>query len=80
MACYSCQCGWLGWRACMDDMLLLLLLLLLKYYLEENNFECLLLKEKSKIVPNRSEKLFKNEPDFKGSSCFTLIEAVMSGS
>ena len=40
-------------------MLSLLLLLLLKYYPEEKNHECLLLKQKFKNIPNRSEEWFK---------------------
>ena len=40
-------------------MLILLLLLLLKYYPEEKIFECLLLKQQWKNVPNRSEQWFK---------------------
>ena len=64
----------------MGGMLLLLLLLLLKYYPEEKNLECLLLKQKFKNVPNRSEELFKEGSDFKSRYCFTLLEPVMPGS
>ena len=49
-----------GWYACVGGMLLLLLsLLLFKYYLKDKNVECLLLKQKRKNVPNRSEQLFE---------------------
>ena len=48
-----------GWHACVGGMLLLLSLLLLKYYLKDKNVEWLLLKQKRKNVPNRSEQLFE---------------------
>ena len=58
-----------GWRARVDCMLLLLLLFLLNYYPEEKSFECLLLKQKSKNVPNKSERTSR--------CCFTLLEPVV---
>ena len=55
----ACERGWYSWRANVSGMLLLLILLLSKYYPEEKNVECLLLKQKSKTVPNRSGQLFE---------------------
>ena len=55
----ACSRGWYNWRANVSGMLLLLILLLSKYYPEEKNVECLLLKQKSKNVPNRSGQLFE---------------------
>ena len=59
LAWVACLRGWYNWRANVSGMLLLLILLLLKYYPEEKNVECLLLKQKLKNVPNRSEQVFE---------------------
>ena len=48
----ACLRGWRGWRASVGGILLLLLLLL-KYYPEDESVECLLLKQKRKIVPKK---------------------------
>ena len=61
-------------------MLLLLLLLLPKCYCEERNVECLLLKQKQKMLQIDLDSCLKEVPDLKSRCWFTLFGLVMQGS